>query len=177
MGDNSEGVGEGRAAGKKVHVTTKERFGARKAASLSEVEGVVVGGDESEGVGGWPFTKVGECGGTEVHALVSEKEEVSVGGRRVGWEEVPRRQIPLLEKVIYPPQIVGRAGMMMMIATSNLVIVINEMITRVMKREILNPIFRQRWRRRRRSYKELQGVTRKKQTATDLLVLTRLFGT
>ena len=28
-----------------------------------------------------------------------------------------------------------------------------------------------------RSYKELQGVTRKKQTATDLLVLTRLFGT
>ena len=28
-----------------------------------------------------------------------------------------------------------------------------------------------------RSYKELQGVTRKKRTATDLLVLTRLFGT
>ena len=26
-------------------------------------------------------------------------------------------------------------------------------------------------------YKELQGVTRKKRTATDLLVLTRLFGT
>ena len=43
---------------------------------------------------------------------------------------------------------------------------------------------RRRRKRRRRSYKEkekeeeeLQGVTRKKRTATDLLVLTRLFGT
>ena len=36
---------------------------------------------------------------------------------------------------------------------------------------------RRRRRGRRRSYKELQGVTRKKQTATDLLLLTRLFGT
>ena len=36
---------------------------------------------------------------------------------------------------------------------------------------------RRREKRRRRSYKELQGVTRKKRTATDLLVLTRLFGT
>ena len=44
VGDDSEGVGEGRAVGKKMHVTTKERFGARKTASLSEVESVVVGG-------------------------------------------------------------------------------------------------------------------------------------
>ena len=44
VGDDSEGVGEGRAVGKQVHVATKERFGARKAASLSEGESVVVGG-------------------------------------------------------------------------------------------------------------------------------------
>ena len=44
VGDDCEGVGEGRAVGKQVHVATKERFGARKAASLSEVESVVVGG-------------------------------------------------------------------------------------------------------------------------------------
>ena len=32
-------------------------------------------------------------------------------------------------------------------------------------------------KRRKRREEELQGVTRKKRTATDLLVLTRLFGT
>ena len=48
------GVGEGRAVGKQLHVATKERFGARKAASLSEGESVVVGGDESKGVGDGP---------------------------------------------------------------------------------------------------------------------------
>ena len=86
VGDDSEGVGEGRAVGKKVHVTTKERFGARKAASLSEVESAVVGGDESEGVGDGRLQKLVSVGGTEVYALVSEREEVSVGGEegRVG---------------------------------------------------------------------------------------------
>ena len=55
------------------------------------------------------------------------------GGREGRGEEVPRRQIPLLEKVIYPPQIVGRVGMMIVI--SNLVIVMNEMITKVLKKD------------------------------------------
>ena len=86
MGDDSEGVGEGRAVGKQVHVTTKERFGARKAASLSEVESVVDGGDESEGVGDGRLRKLVSVGGTEVHAVLSEGEEVSAGGEegRVG---------------------------------------------------------------------------------------------
>ena len=86
VGDDSEGVGEGRAVGKQVHMTTKERFGARKAASLSEVESVVVGGDESEGVGDGRLRKLVSVGGTEVHAVLSEGEEVSVGGEegRVG---------------------------------------------------------------------------------------------
>ena len=44
VGDDSEGVGEGRVVGKQVHVATKERFGARKAASLPEGESAVVGG-------------------------------------------------------------------------------------------------------------------------------------
>ena len=94
------GVGEGRAVGKQVHVATKERFGARKAASLPEGESVVVGGDESEGVGDGRLRKLVSVGGTEVHAVLSEGEEVSVGGGGLGWEEVPRRQIPLLESYL-----------------------------------------------------------------------------
>ena len=50
--------------------------------------------------------------------------------------------------------------MVMMIAISNLVIVMNEMITRVMTREILNPIFRQRWRRMRRTRRRRKKIIR-----------------